>query len=121
MTHKLELGRRGEVIAQRFLIGKDYKILERNWISERVEIDIIAEKEETIIFVEVKTRSSSLYGDPEDAVNKSKQENIFRAAEAYLDEKSIDEEIRFDIISIIIEGNKQKIYHIEDAISPYDE
>lgn len=120
MTHKQELGKKGENIASSYLKGKGYRILERNWIFEKVELDIIAEKDEKLIFIEVKTRSSDVYGNPEDAVNAQKQENILKAAEAYVEENEIDKEIMFDIISIIIQGNKERLYHIEDAISPYD-
>ena len=121
MIQKQELGIRGEIIARRYLKGQNYIIHEQNWTFEKVEIDISAEKDQQIVFVEVKTRSTDIYGDPEEAVNTRKQQNILKAAEAYIEDNELDKEIRFDVISIVIQGSKERIYHIEDAISPYDE
>jgi putative endonuclease len=115
MSDNQGIGRTGENIATEFLIKNGYEILERNWSSERTEIDIIAQKEEVVIFVEVKTRTGDFYGLPEDAVDEAKEENILDAAEAYLEIKDLDNEIRFDIISIILKSGKHEVYHIIDA------
>jgi putative endonuclease len=117
----LEVGKKGEDLASEYLTGKGYIILERNWTFEKAELDIIAIKEGLLVFVEVKTRRSDFYGDPEDAVTPAKIKNILNAAEAYIEEKDMDNEIRFDIISIIMKGEITEITHLEDAIYPFDE
>lgn len=118
MAHHTDLGKKGENIAAGHLKGKGYKILERNWRYGKDEIDIIAETEMFIVFVEVKTRSTNYFGEPEESVTDKKQQFIIRAADEYVIQKEIDKEVRFDIVSIIIESNKQTIRHIEDAFYP---
>ncbi len=114
-------GKKGEEIAAEFLQKDQYEILYTNWRYKRVEIDIIAKKDNEIIFIEVKTRKDDLYGYPEEAVHKAKQENLQKAAEAFIEEYDINSSIRFDIISIILKNEQPEIYHIEDAFFPYDE
>jgi len=117
MTNHIKIGSKGEKLACDFLEKKGYRILEKNWRSGRFEIDIIAEEKNTVIFVEVKTRTNDYYGFPEESVNETKQEHILQAAEDYVIRNNINNEIRFDIVSIIMSRNVQKIYHIEDAIA----
>ena len=114
-------GEKGEKLAVAHLRSKGYSILETNWITGKLEIDIIAKIGNDLVFVEVKTRSNTTHGFPEDAVSKKKAENLFEAAEIYLEEQEIDEEIRFDIISVILQNGNTEIRHIEDGISPYPE
>jgi len=118
MAKHNKLGKKGEDIAYRFLVGKGFNILDRNWRHQKDEVDIIAMDGKFIVFVEVKTRSTAYFGDPDDAVDNKKQRFLIRAAEAYVESKEIFNEIRYDIISIIIEGNTQRINHIEDAFYP---
>jgi putative endonuclease len=112
------LGKKGEDIAVRFLTAKGYRIIERNWRTGRDEIDIIAYDGNILVIVEVKTRSTDFFGEPEEAVTERKQKFLVRAAEEYVNRKEIDSEIRFDIISIIIEQGKETIRHIEEAFYP---
>ena len=118
MAKHIEKGRRGEEIARTYLESKSYEILEVNWRHSRTEIDIIARQKGIYIFVEVKTRKSERYGFPEEAVGKAKQENLAKTALAYLENNEIEAEIRFDIVSIILAGEKYKLHHIEDAFFP---
>lgn len=118
MAKHYDLGKKGEEIAARHLNGKGYKIIQRNWRYAKDEIDIIAETEDFIVFVEVKTRSTRFFGEPEESVTDQKEKFVIRAADEYINQKEIDKEARFDIISIIIDGNKQSIRHIEDAFYP---
>lgn len=118
MAKHNELGKKGEEIAARYLLGKGYKILDQNWRHGKDEIDIVATDEKFLLIVEVKTRSTTFFGEPEEAVTGKKQNFLIRAAEEYVISKNIHTEIRYDIISIIIEGNKQIIRHIEDAFYP---
>ena len=118
---KQKLGRKGEDIARRYLQRKGYGILETNWTYEKAEIDIIAEKNDLVVFVEVKTRSDTNYGEPEDAVGDSKEKNMMLAAEEYIELMGIQKEIRFDIISIVLADGAPRIHHIPDFISPWED
>ena len=110
-----ELGIIGEDIATNYLIDKGYQILERNWRSGHKEIDIIALDGDTLVAVEVKTRKSNTYGEPDIAVGAMKQRMLIWAADAYVRYKNLDVDVRFDIISIVITDKEPEIEHIEDA------
>lgn len=115
-----DLGKTGEDLAAEYLIKKGYQILERNWRSGHKEIDILALKDDTLVVVEVKTRKTNDYGEPDIAVGAYKQQMLIWAADAYVRFKNLDVDVRFDIISIILNGTDQTIEHIEDAfvVSP---
>ncbi|MBO7067593.1 MAG: YraN family protein [Bacteroidaceae bacterium] len=108
-----EFGIEGEDKAANYLIGEGYTILDRNWKSGHKELDIVAEKDETLIVVEVKTRKSNKYGNPEEFVTAAKIRNTVLAADAYIRYNRIDLPVRFDIISILKTGDV--INHIVDA------
>ena len=110
-----DLGKTGEDLAAEYLIKKGYQILERNWRSGHKEIDILALKDDTLVVVEVKTRKTNDYGEPDIAVGAYKQQMLIWAADAYVRYKNLDVDVRFDIISIILNGTDQTIEHIEDA------
>lgn len=113
-THN-ELGTKGELMAVQFLLAKNYRILTTNWRWQKAEVDIIAEIENTLVFVEVKTRSSATFMKPEEAVHEKKQQLLIEAAEAYCDANEIEMELRFDVIAIVDQGNKTITKHIEGA------
>ena len=113
-----EKGDNGEEEAAAFLRSIGYTIVEQKWKYERYEIDIIAENETHIVFVEVKKRYSNVYGEPWEAVKAGKRKRICLGADAYIKEKDHDKEPRFDIISIIQEGNSSTLLHIEEAFYP---
>ena len=119
MAKHIALGKKGEDLAAVFLQRKGYEILHRNWRTGHLEIDIIAQIGNEIVFVEVKTRATAAYGFPEEAVSKAKAQKLFKAADAFIIQENIDNEIRFDIISILLKGGLENIYHIEDGISPF--
>ncbi|KAF0131985.1 MAG: putative endonuclease related to Holliday junction resolvase [Bacteroidetes bacterium] len=118
MADHNELGKLGEELALKHLRSKDYKILELNWHFGREEIDIIAMDGETLVIIEVKTRATSWFGEPEFAVTRSKQKALVRAAEGYIIKNNLNVDTRFDIISIIITPHERKVDHIEDAFYP---
>ena len=118
MAEHNELGQRGEHIAQTFLKEKGFQILHVNWRNRKLEIDIIAMDGETLVFVEVKTRQTLIFGEPEDAVNYKKRRSLIRAANAYVLKYGFKDDARFDIISIIIERNETVINHFPDAFYP---
>ena len=117
MLSHLELGKKGELIAQEYLRNQSYTILHVNWRHGRREIDIIAEGADCLVFVEVKTVSSELYGWPEKKVNFHKMRHLHAAAAVYLDKMTQPPPaIRFDIISITFQRDgKHDLLHMEDA------
>lgn len=111
-----EIGRKGEELALDFLRKKGFEILETNWHYHHLEIDIIAKDGKMLVFVEVKTRTTSYFGNPEDAVSKQKIARIINAAEAYIYARDVQGESRFDVIAIILPPNKSpEIEYFEDA------
>lgn len=115
MKNKTEKGKQGEIIAQNFLEELGFKILDTNWRFEHKEIDIIALKNNEIVFVEVKARKNVNFGEPEEAVDEKKQNHLIEAAEAYLINNDLDYEARFDVISIV---NNTQIKHFPYAFYP---
>ena len=116
---KSETGRFGEDEAALFLQNKRYVILHRNWRCGKDELDIVALHDEILVVVEVKTRTGTAFGEPWESVDERKQQAIERAALAYLEEFSVDREMRFDLISIIVSPDKDVwIDHIENAFIP---
>lgn len=115
MAQHNELGVLGEEQATRLLKTKKYLIVERNWKFLDYEIDIIALDGNFIVFVEVKTRTSVEWGNPEDFVGKVRQRRMVEAANYYLVDHKIDNPARFDIIGVIWDGKSYMIDHIEDA------
>lgn len=115
MADHNDLGKRGEEAAVRYLRQKGYEILESNWIYAKYEIDIIAKNDEYIVFAEVKTRTSSIWGHPEEAVSKAKIKRIVEAADFYLNEYDIDLPARFDVLSVVWTGGEFEITHFDDA------
>ena len=110
------LGRAGENFAAKYLESQGYKIIAQNFRIRSAEIDIIAEKNDTIIFVEVKTRSNTRHGLAAEAVNINKQRKIIEAASVFLqDEKYFDSACRFDVIEIYSTGKNLELNHIENA------
>lgn len=118
MAQHNELGNEGEKQALAYLRKHKYEVLETNWRFGKDEIDLICRKDEELIIVEVKTRSSNYFGEPEIFVTKKKQGFLIRAANVYIHKYNIDLECRFDIISILIVKGVSKISHIEDAFYP---
>lgn len=118
MAEHNEIGKQGELIAIDFLTNKGYKIVAQNWRFSRAEIDTIAIHKNTLVIVEVKTRTSLEFENPKEAVTKTKQKQIIKAANAYIEKFDIDLECRFDIVSVLIIDGKADIEHITDAFYP---
>lgn len=120
MSNNYELGMEGERKAVEYLKNEGYEILETNWHFHRYEIDIIAKKKDVIAIVEVKTRATDYFGDPEDAVDYKKRRKIIESADAYIEEKDLDLEVRFDIVAILRTSNGLKLRYIEDAYLSFE-
>jgi putative endonuclease len=114
MSKSKELGQEGEQLAADYLQKKGWHICEMNYRFSRSEIDLIASKDDTLIFVEVKARTNTAYGLPEQYVDDKKAELIMKAADHYIHDVDWKGNVRFDIISIIIK-EATELRHIEDA------
>ncbi|HEY6144566.1 MAG TPA: YraN family protein [Flavobacterium sp.] len=115
MAEHNELGKLGEELAVEYLQKEGYEILETTWTFQKAEIDIIAQKENTLAVVEVKTRSSLEFGLPQDFVKPKKIQLLVKAVNEYVVFKNIDVNVRFDIIAIHKEGKSFVIEHLIDA------
>ncbi len=114
--NKRNKGTLGEDIAVDYLEKKGYRILERNFRFGRGEIDVVVEDEETLVFVEVKARHSTMFGDPEDAVTEFKRLQIRKIAEGYLFKHHIEQQAcRFDVIAIQFSNSGREVRHFKDA------
>lgn len=116
-----ELGSIGEEKSAEYLISKGYVIRHRNWRSGRYELDIVAEKDDMLVVIEVKTRKSGSLMSPKESVDSVKMRNSIYAANAYIKRFNVNKGTRFDIISVWIDaaGNVEKLEHLEDAFLPY--
>jgi len=111
-----ELGKKGEEVALRFLKKKGYKIIEKNYVCKMGEMDIIAREKDTLVFVEVKTRTSMAFGPPQLAVNSTKQMQLSKVALYFLKEKRLEDiKARFDVVAILLRPKGEEIELIKDA------
>jgi putative endonuclease len=115
LAHHNDLGKIGEQLAVEYLEAKGYEIVTRNYVFQKAEIDIIAKHDNMIICVEVKTRNSDYFGDPQDFVTKSKIKLLVKAMDAFIIENEIPLEARFDIIAVLKNKNTQQVTHYENA------
>lgn len=115
MAQHNDFGKQGEQLAADFLENKGFTILKRNYRFNRAEIDIIAFKDEFLVAVEVKTRSSSYFGDPQDFVKPDQIRRLVMVINHFAEENSIAAEIRFDIVAIVQQKKTTQIQHFENA------
>jgi putative endonuclease len=118
MTNSRQIGNEAESLAADYLKEKGYEILDRNWYCQHLELDVVARKNEMVVFVEVKSLFSSAFREPYQQVNLQKQRALIAAANAYIRKKNIVDEVRFDIVSIITGRGEPSIEHIENAFYP---
>ncbi len=112
LSEHIQIGKQGECKALEYLKAKQYTIIQTNYRASNYEIDIIALFSKVLIFIEVKTRSTDLYGLPEKAVNNKKKQSLIRAAQQFISQTHLKfKESRFDVISIV----KGDVFHIQDA------
>jgi putative endonuclease len=114
MTDKIKTGQLGENLAATYLEQKGYTIRQRNYRYRRSEIDLIAMHDSFLVFVEVKTRTSVAFGEPETFVDDRKLEKLMEGAEEYVLENNWHGHIRFDIVSVYLRDGVPEITHLED-------
>jgi len=116
VTYRKHIGNKGEEYAVNYLFANKYNVLNRNYRLGRAEVDIIAQKDNILLFIEVKTRKNIRFGYPETFVSEAQQERIHYVAEEYILQNNWQGAIRFDILAIIWDGtNEPNIEHFEDA------
>ena len=115
MAQHNELGKKGEQLAVDFLLKKGYHILERNYRFDKAEVDILAQTKDILAVIEVKTRSTSDFGNPQDFVKPKQIERLVKAVDEYISVNQLDLEVRFDIIAIVKSGKDFEIEHLKDA------
>lgn len=121
MADHNDLGKKAEDLAAEYLLKNGYRILARNFRFKKTEIDIISEKDNLIIVTEVKARSTDFFILPQEAVTKGKIKSIVTAANHFMEEFNKNQEVRFDIISVLPDQKGNLIVeHIPDAFQAFD-
>lgn len=115
MAQHNELGKKGEQLAVDYLLKNNYDVIERNYRFDKAEVDIIAQKKETLAIIEVKTRSNTDFGNPQDFVKPKQIQRLVKAVDEYVITNALDVEVRFDIIAIVKKGKQFEIEHFENA------
>ena len=115
MASHNELGKKGEQLAVDFLVENGYKILERNYRFDKAEVDVIAKLGEILAIIEVKTRSTADFGNPQDFVKPKQIKNLVKAIDEYVTVNSLDVEVRFDVVAILKQGKNFSIEHLKNA------
>ncbi len=115
MAQHNDLGVKGEELAVEYLINHGYNIVKRNYRYLKAEIDIIAQKETVLVGVEVKTRTSDFFGNPQDFISKKKIKLLVTALDHFIVEGDLEVEARLDVIAIIQQKNTFQIEHLKDA------
>lgn len=107
------IGRYGEDVAERYLKQKGYIIIGKNFSCRQGELDIIAKDNEFLVFIEVKTRSNSMYGKPVEAVGKIKKQHMHKVAKYYLHINGLENKfVRFDVVEVYIDRGFARVKHI---------
>jgi len=123
MSYNQRIGLLGENLACRYLIRKGYRIVERNFRKQSGEIDILAwdRREKMFVFVEVKTRTSDFFGEPQEAVNFFKQQKLLKTVYRYLERSKCEEDFRIDVIGIKLDYGRRvaRLEHIRNAVEEY--
>ncbi len=121
MAKPIEVGKLGKRIAELYLKNKGYKILHTNWSYEKGLIDIVAQKLDILIFVEVKSRRTNFFGNPREYVDRQNQQMIVKTSLAYSKEFCPDCEVQFDVVSVTIDRDGvPDIIHTENAFTLHD-
>lgn len=115
MASHTDLGTKGEKLAIEFLQNKGYRILETNYRFQKAEIDIICQNSQFVVAVEVKTRSTNNFGDPQGFLKPKQIARVVKAMDAFVVKRNLEQEVRFDVIGIVMKGQSPEIEHLENA------
>lgn len=118
MVSQREIGELAEGLAESHLLKLGYQILEKNWYHGHLELDIVARDGNELVIVEVKSRNGIRYEHPSEAITNTKIKRVVEAADAYIIQKELNLETRFDVITIIFFGNNFELEHFKDAFYP---
>ncbi len=118
MVSQREIGEIAEGLAQQHLLKQGYKILDTNWHFGHLELDIVAQDGNELVIVEVKSRNGIRYEHPSEAMTDVKIRRVVEAADGYIQERNIELETRFDVITVIFFGQKFELEHFKDAFYP---
>lgn len=114
------VGERGEKEALEYLLQRGYKLIEKNWRTHHLEVDLIMDDGVNIRFVEVRSRTEPILIEPYMTVNKAKRHHIISAARSYILRNKVDAEVKFDIVSVVFNQNDCKIQYIPEAFNLLD-
>ena len=115
-THNQRLGQLGETIAARWLKRKGWRIVYHRFRNGRRDIDLVAERDTVVAFVEVKARKGAEFGDPVEAVHQRKQRELVKSAHVWIDRHGrAEEKYRFDVVGVLMDGERVLVKHVEDA------
>ncbi|WP_047549709.1 YraN family protein [Psychroserpens sp. Hel_I_66] len=115
MANHNELGQKGEEIAVDFLIKNGFDIVARNYVYQKAEVDIIAKKGDILAIIEVKTRTSADFGDPQQFLKPKQIQRIIKAVDFFVNDNDMDVDVRFDIIAIVLNKKGMTLEHLENA------
>ncbi|WP_040280594.1 YraN family protein [Psychroserpens damuponensis] len=115
MANHNDLGKKGEEIAADFLLNKGYEIIAKNYVYQKAEVDIIAKKDDVLAVIEVKTRTSKDFGDPQQFLKPKQMQRIIKAVDFFINDNQLDVDVRFDIIAIVLNKKGMSLEHLEDA------
>ncbi len=113
-------GKKGEKLAVEFLLKSGYKIVARNFIYQKAEVDIIARKDNTLALIEVKNRSTPDFGNPQEFFKAIQIQNLVKAFDHFVTEHDLKVEVRFDIVEIIKNKDGTRLEYLEDAFLRFD-
>jgi putative endonuclease len=112
----MEFGVQGERVAERWLQTRGWRVIQRRFRSGHRDIDLIAQRDELVAFIEVKARSGTDFGDPVEAVNWKKRNELVRSASTWIDRHGRPGEVyRFDVIGVLLSGSRVRVRHVENA------
>jgi putative endonuclease len=113
-----DFGELGERIAERWLRRQGWRVVQRRFRSGHRDIDLVVERDDLVVFVEVKARRGAEFGDPVEAVNWSKQRQLVRSASVWIDRHGRpSESYRFDVVGVLVEGERVRVRHVANAFS----
>lgn len=118
VSNHLQVGNSGEELAEQFFMFRGFTVLEKNWRTGRLEVDLILKEKNCLIFCEVKTRSGDFDTLPEDAVTSKKINNLIKAAGHYIEASGHDGPVRFDLVSVLLLPHGKRLFYMPDAFFP---